>query len=160
MGAASFSALALFSTIAVVQPVYADDPPTNVPGADVPAAAGSDQAAVPAPAGTADAAPYRVVDGDHVDANTLKGWQTWRAMACDRCHGPDQEGLVGPSLVQSLKVMTKDEFKAAVLDGRVEKGMPGFSAVQTVVDNIDNLYAYLKGRSDGAIKPGKLKGIE
>ena len=75
-------------------------------------------------------------------------------------HGPDQEGLVGPSLVQSLKVMTKDEFKAAVLDGRVEKGMPGFSAVQTVVDNIDNLYAYLKGRSDGAIKPGKLKGIE
>jgi len=46
------------------------------------------------------------------------------------------------------------------LDGRVEKGMPGFSAVQTVVDNIDNLYAYLKGRSDGAIKPGKLKGIE
>jgi hypothetical protein len=126
MGATSFSALALFSTIA----------------------------ATPAPAGSADAAPYRVVDGDHVDANTLKGWKTWRAMACD------QEGLVGPSLVQSLKVMTKDEFKAAVLEGRVEKGMPGFSGVQTVVDNIDNLYAYLKGRSDGAIKPGKLKGIE
>jgi len=83
----------------------------------VPAATGSDQAAVPAPAGSADAAPYRVIDGSHVDANTLKGWQTWRAMACDRCHGPDQEGLVGPSLVQSLKVMTKDEFKAAVLDG-------------------------------------------
>ena len=160
MGATSFSALALFSAIAVLQPACADDRPTNVPGPDAPAAAASNQAAGPASAGSADAAPYRVVDGDHVDANTLKGWQTWRAMACDRCHGPDQEGLVGPSLVQSLKVMTKDEFKAAVLDGRVEKGMPGFSAVQTVVDNIDNLYAYLKGRSDGAIKPGKLKGIE
>jgi len=82
MGAASFGALALFSTIAVVQPVYADDPPTNVPGADVPAATGSDQAAVPAPAGSADAAPYRVVDGDHVDANTLKAGklgERWRA---------------------------------------------------------------------------------
>jgi len=59
-----------------------------------------------------------------------------------------------------LKVMTKDVFKAAVLDGRPENGMPGFRSVKTVVDNIDNLYAYLKGRSDGAIKPGKLKGIE
>jgi len=46
------------------------------------------------------------------------------------------------------------------LDGRHENGMPGFRSVKTVVDNIDNLYAYLKGRSDGAIKPGKLKGIE
>ncbi|MBL8539569.1 MAG: methanol dehydrogenase, partial [Betaproteobacteria bacterium] len=24
-------------------------------------------------------------------------------------------------------------------------------------DNIDNLYAYLKGRSDGAIKPGRVE---
>src|SRR5437879_11833981 len=132
MGAASFSALALFSTIAVVQPVYADDPPTNVPGADVPAATGSDRAAVPAPAGSADAVPYRVVDGDHVDANTWKGWQTWRAVACDRCHGPDQERPVGPSLVQSFKAMRKEEFKRAGLDGRGARGLPGDGAVRTV----------------------------
>jgi len=68
--------------------------------------------------------------------------------------------MVGPSLVQSLKVLTKDEFKAAVLNGRVDKGMPNFGGAQPVVDNIDYLYAYLKGRSDGAIKPGHLKGIE
>ena len=35
----------------------------------MPAATGSDQAAVPAPAGSADAAPYRVVDGDHGTQN-------------------------------------------------------------------------------------------
>jgi mono/diheme cytochrome c family protein len=103
---------------------------------------------------------YTVVDGDKVDPKTLAGWKTWRAMACERCHGKNQEGMVGPSLVESLKTLTKEEFKTTVMNGRVEKGMPNFSGSQTVQDNIDNLYAYLKGRSDGAIKPGHLHPIE
>lgn len=104
--------------------------------------------------------PYQVVDGTHVDGNTIKGWRTWRAMACERCHGSKQEGLVGPSLVNSLKVLTKEEFKTTLMLGRIEKGMPNFGGSKQVVDNIDNLYAYLKGRSDGAINPGSLKEIE
>jgi mono/diheme cytochrome c family protein len=102
------------------------------------------------------AVPYQVKDGKQVDSNTLKGWRTWRGLACERCHGAQQEGLVGPSLVQSLKVLSKDEFKNTVLHGRLEKGMPNFDGSKMVVDNIDNLYAYLKGRSDGAIEPGHL----
>jgi mono/diheme cytochrome c family protein len=105
-------------------------------------------------------APYRVVGGDKVDLATFNGWKTWRAMACDRCHGPNQEGLVGPSLVNSLKVLTKEEFVATVSNGRPDKGMPNFGAVETLMKNVDGLYAYLKGRSDGAIKPGKLQKIE
>jgi len=104
--------------------------------------------------------PYQVVDGDKVDAGTLSGWKTWRAMACDRCHGPNQEGLVGPSLINSLKVLTKQEFVTTVTNGRPEKGMPNFGLIESVTKNIDNLYAYLKGRSDGAIKPGRLQAIE
>lgn len=107
----------------------------------------------------ADAAPYQVIDGNKVDANTLAGWRTWRAMACERCHGPNQEGLVGPSLVESLKVLSKDDFIKTVLPGRVDKGMPNFDGSKMVVDNIEYLYAYLKGRSDGAIKPGRLEEI-
>ena len=103
---------------------------------------------------------YAVVDGDKVDNNTLNGWRTWRAMACERCHGAKQEGLVGPSLVDSLKVLSKDDFKKTLLYGRVEKGMPNFGGSKQVVDNIDYLYAYLKGRSDGNIKPGHLYPIE
>ena len=103
------------------------------------------------------AAPYQVKDGKQVDGNTLQGWRTWRGLACERCHGAQQEGLVGPSLVQSLKVLSKDDFKTTVLHGRLEKGMPNFDGSKMVVDNIDNLYAYLKGRSDGAILPGKLE---
>ncbi len=49
------------------------------------------------------AAPYTVQDGDKVDPKTLEGWKTWRASACERCHGAEQEGLVGPSLVNSLR---------------------------------------------------------
>ncbi len=107
----------------------------------------------------AEATLYTVVDGNKVDANTLKGWRTWRAMACDRCHGANQEGLVGPALVNSLKVLSKDEFKNTVLHGRMEKGMPNFDGSKQVVDNLDYLYAYLKGRADGAIKTGRLEEI-
>ena len=105
------------------------------------------------------APPYKVVDGTKVDGQTLAGWKTWRAMACERCHGAAQEGMVGPSLVTSLKTLTPDEFKNTVLHGRIVKGMPNFDGSKMVVDNIDNLYAYLLGRSDGAIKPGRLEEI-
>lgn len=110
-------------------------------------------------ANAADTPPYTVIDGNKVDSNTIKGWHTWRAMACERCHGANQQGLVGPALVDSLKILTKEEFKTTVLLGRMEKGMPNFNGSKQVVDNIDNLYAFLKGRSDGAIKTGKLEVI-
>jgi hypothetical protein len=35
--------------------------------------------------------------------------------------------------------------------------MPNFDGSKQVSENIDNLYAYLKGRSDGAIKPGRVE---
>jgi mono/diheme cytochrome c family protein len=112
-----------------------------------------------APTQAADPAPYHVAEGNKVDPQTLNGWRTWRALACERCHGAAQEGLVGPSLVESLKVLSKDQFKQTVLKGRIEKGMPNFDGSKMVVENIDNLYSYLKGRSDGAIRPGRLQEI-
>ena len=104
--------------------------------------------------------PYTVVDGYKVDANTMKGFRTWRAAACDRCHGANQEGMVGPSLIASLKVMSKDDFIKTVRDGRLDKGMQSFGTSQQVMDNIDHLYAYLKGRSDGAITRSKVEEIK
>ena len=100
-------------------------------------------------------APYKVTDGYKVDANTMKGFRAWRQAACDRCHGPNQEGMVGPSLINSLKTLTKDQFVATVKNGRLDKGMPSFGTNAAVTDNIDQLYAYLKGRSDGAITRAK-----
>lgn len=102
---------------------------------------------------------YTVVDGYKVDAETIKGFRTWRAAACDRCHGANQEGLVGPSLVQSLKTLTKQEFVTTVINGRLPKGMMSFGENQVVMQNMDHLYAYLKGRSDGAITRARVEEI-
>ena len=103
---------------------------------------------------------YKVEDGDKVDERTLMGWKTWRALACERCHGAQQEGLVGPPLVESMKRLTKEEFHATLMNGRVEKGMPPFNTSAMVTQNWEGLYAYLKGRSDGQIKPGRLSPLE
>lgn len=103
---------------------------------------------------------YTVVDGYKVDPNTMTGFRTWRTAACDRCHGANQEGLVGPSLVNSLKVLSKDDFVTIVREGRLAKGMQSFGNSPQVMDNIDKLYAYLKGRSDGAITRAKVEPIQ
>jgi mono/diheme cytochrome c family protein len=105
----------------------------------------------------ADAPLYKVVDGYKVDPQTMEGFRTWRAAACDRCHGANQQGLVGPSLVESLKTLSKEDFVKTVRDGRLEKGMMSFKSSEMVMSNIDNLYAYLKGRSDGAITRAKVE---
>ncbi len=107
-----------------------------------------------------DAKPlYKVVDGYKVDGETMKGFRAWRAAACDRCHGANQEGMVGPSLIASLKTLSKDDFVKTVRDGRLEKGMQSFGTSKQVMDNMDQLYAYLKGRSDGAITRAKVEEL-
>ena len=103
---------------------------------------------------------YKVVDGTQVDSETMKGFRTWRAAACDRCHGANQEGMVGPSLIVSLKTLSKDEFVKTLTEGRLEKGMPAWKTNKQVMDNMDHLYAYLKGRSDGAITQARVEEIK
>ena len=103
---------------------------------------------------------YTVVDGYKVDPETMKGFRAWRAAACDRCHGANQEGLVGPSLVERLKTLSKEEFVTTVTNGRLEKGMQSFGNSPIVMDNMNQLYAYLKGRSDGAITRAKVEEIK
>ena len=110
--------------------------------------------------GAPGAAPYKVIDGFKVDSNTMNGFRAWRAAACDRCHGANQQGLVGPSLLETFKTLSKEEFVKTVTDGRLEKGMPSFKTSQTVMDNIDGLYAYLKGRSNGDITQARVQELK
>jgi hypothetical protein len=63
-------------------------------------------------------------------------------------------------LLESMKKLTRDEFKTAITSGRLEKGMPSFNTSEQVMKNLDNLYAYLKGRSDGAITRAKVMPLE
>ena len=93
---------------------------------------------------------YTVVDGYKVDENTMKGFRTWRQAACDRCHGANQEGMVGPSLINSLKTLTKEEFVKTVRDGfasfffhpfwlEPQLGVPGYADFQSTIQGITNL---------------------
>ena len=44
-------------------------------------------------------------------------------------------------------------------NGRLEKGMQSFGNSPAVMANINQLYAYLKGRSDGAITRAKVEEL-
>ena len=108
-----------------------------------------------APGQAADDKPYKVADGTKVDKVTLEGWRTWRALACERCHGPKQEGLVGPSLLESMRRLSKDEFKQAMLKGRPEKACRTSTAARWS-PRTSTASMPTSGRSDGAIQPGRL----
>lgn len=106
--------------------------------------------APPAPAGGVTPVAANAAGG-----NIIAGWKTWRSAACERCHGAAQEGMVGPSLIESLKRLSKDEVRKTVLEGRLERGMPGHPYL---ADKFDDLYAYLKGRSDGSVPKVRPEG--
>jgi len=108
---------------------------------------------------------YTVVDGK-VDKKTFNGWRRYTE-SCMRCHGPDGAGSsFGPDLVDSVKHTTQDEFNEVVVNGRTNVNaantnvMPPFGEVEDVVLYLDDIWAYLKARSDGVLGRGRPPRIE
>jgi methanol metabolism-related c-type cytochrome len=104
--------------------------------------------------------PYTITDGK-VDKKTFNGWRRYTE-SCMRCHGPDGAGSsYAPSLVDSVKHMTQDEFNEIVVNGRTnvnaasENVMPPFGEVEDVVAYLDDIWAYLKARADGVLGRGR-----
>ena len=108
----------------------------------------------------ADEKPYKIENGK-VDFNTYNGWRRYTE-SCMRCHGPDGSGSsYAPDLTQSLKSMSEDQFKEVVVNGRQnvttasDNVMPSFGTAEDVMLYLDDIYAYLKARSDGALGRGR-----
>ncbi len=106
--------------------------------------------------------PYVIKDGV-VDWYTFSGFRRYHA-ECHVCHGPDGlGGSFAPALVESLKTLSYDDFMEVVVNGRERIGsseqskMPAFAENLNVMCFIDDLYAYLKARSDGALGRGRPK---
>lgn len=100
--------------------------------------------------------PYEVIDG-RVDQATYRGYQRFHAF-CHTCHGPDGIGSsYGPALSDSLQDLDHATFVNVVGNGRdSDQGlMPSFGQVDEVMDHLDDIYAYLKARSDGVLGPGE-----
>jgi methanol metabolism-related c-type cytochrome len=104
--------------------------------------------------------PYTVVNGK-VDKKTYNGWRRYTE-SCMRCHGPDGAGSsYAPDLVDSVKHMTQDQFNEIVVNGRTnvnaasENVMPPFGTVEDVMTYLDDIWAYLTARADGALGRGR-----
>lgn len=114
---------------------------------------------------TADGAPtYHVGPDGKVDWYTYSGFQRYSA-ECLRCHGPDGMGSsYAPALKDSLKTLSYTDFLGIVANGRKnlgagqEKVMPQLGLDKNVMCFIDDIYVYLKARSDGAVGRGRPPG--
>ncbi|TXL76288.1 c-type cytochrome, methanol metabolism-related [Vineibacter terrae] len=101
--------------------------------------------------------PYSIAADGTVDWSTFNGYRRYHA-SCHVCHGPDGLGSsFGPNLTDSLKTMPQEQFMEVVVNGKQdrEKKMPALGTDRNVMCYINDIYAYLKARSDGAIGRGR-----
>lgn len=116
----------------------------------------------PAQVAAAGDAPYKVSeDGKKVDAKTYDGYAQYTNV-CVPCHGRDATGGMGggANLVESLKKLSPEETKRIILEGKPGTLMAGFGTDPNIKKNIDGIYAYLKGRSDGKIWGKSLEKLQ
>jgi methanol metabolism-related c-type cytochrome len=111
---------------------------------------------------TADGHPtYNIAGDGTVDWYTFSGFRRYHS-ECHVCHGPDGEGSTyAPGLMESLKTTSYEDFMAAVASGREvvradkQSKMPALGDNRNVMCYIDDIYVYLKARSDGVLPRGR-----
>lgn len=92
-----------------------------------------------------------------------EGWRQY-SVNCARCHGQDVlPNPVAANLLISLgaggPTDSPEEFMQVVSEGRPARGMPAFKGLLSP-DQIQAIYAYVKGRADDRIPPGRPKRPE
>ncbi len=109
--------------------------------------------------------PYKIENG-RVDRGTFNGYRRY-GNSCLQCHGPDGAGSsYAPNLTESLKHLTREQFNETVINGRQnvsqtqQSVMPSFGQVEDVVLYLDDIYGYLKARSDGALGRGRPQRLD
>lgn len=104
---------------------------------------------------------FNVAPDGTVDWYTYSGYRRYNS-ECIVCHGPDGEGSsFAPALDQSVKNLSYAEFLQTVASGRQMVGtakqnvMPALGDNPNVMCYIDDIYVYLKARSENAIPRGR-----
>jgi methanol metabolism-related c-type cytochrome len=107
---------------------------------------------------------YKIAADGTVDWYTYSGFRRYHS-ECHVCHGPNGDGSsFAPALKESLKRITYGDFLSVVASGRKnvttaqENVMPAFGNNPNVMCYIDDIYVYLRARSDdalGPVRPGK-----
>lgn len=96
--------------------------------------------------------------GPKVAREEYEGWRQY-SVNCARCHGQDVlPNPVAANLLVSLApggpMDTYQQFFPVVNEGRSERGMPAFKGLLSP-DQIKSIYAYVKGRAEKRIPPGR-----
>jgi mono/diheme cytochrome c family protein len=98
--------------------------------------------------------------GGGVSPTEYQGWRQY-SVQCARCHG--QDAIPNPVAADLLKSLApggpaakKGTFTQVVTEGREDRGMPPFKETMTP-EQIDAVYAYLKGRAEKKIPAGRPK---
>ena len=106
----------------------------------------------------------------HISADGKVDWYTYSGFRhyhseCHVCHGPYGDGSsYAPALKQSLKTIPYGDFLTIVANGRqnvtsaTENVMPSFGHNLNVICHLDDIYVYLRARSDGAL--GRVRPAE
>ena len=106
------------------------------------------------------APPDTLRDSLLVSESIYQGWKWWHVY-CYRCHGEDAIGGVNPNAPDLRWALSatganfpRDSFVNTAWNGRLAKGMPAWNVL---LDSsaIQELYQYVKARSDGWLKPGR-----
>lgn len=110
--------------------------------------------------------PVYSVENGRVDQHTFNGYRRY-SESCLRCHGPDGAGSsYAPNLTESLKALSYEDFVNVIINGRqnVTKAqnnvMPSFGLVEDVALYMDDIYGYLKARSDDKLPRGRPKRVD
>ncbi len=134
-----------------------------------PAGASTDPSGNPAVASTQDGSyfdkkgypTFKISKDGTVDWNTYIGYVRYTAN-CMQCHGPDGMGSsYAPVLVNSLRYLTYGQFLATVAGGKKSVNssqdlvMPSFGTNKNVMCYVNDIYVYLRARSDGALGRGR-----
>ncbi len=117
-----------------------------------------------------DAGKYLDAKGDptfSVKPDGATDWYTYSGFRryhseCHVCHGPDGEGSTyAPALKNSVKTINYAEFVGIVVGGRQNMSsgssnvMPALGDNKNVMCYIDDIYVYLRARSDDSIQRGR-----
>ncbi len=104
---------------------------------------------------------YKIEAGRKTDWFTYSGFRRYHS-ECHVCHGPEGVGSTyAPALTTTLKTMSYSDFVGVIASGQKNVWRQSNSIMPALGDNknvmcyIDDIYIYLKARSDGALPRGR-----
>jgi len=104
---------------------------------------------------------YKIGADGSVDFATYAGFRRYHS-ECHVCHGPDGMGSTyAPGLAASLKTIDYATFSGIVVNGRKnlangnENVMPAFGENKNVTCYLNDIYVYLRARSQDAVGRGR-----